>query len=80
MSKYFSRPEFLNIFEGLIAGEIVDHDNAVCPFIVGAGNRTEPFLASSIPNLQFDFAPIDGERSAWSEYYLKRKSTPMVAR
>ena len=77
---YLSRPELLNVSEGLFAGEIIGHDDTMGSFVVCACNGSESFLASSIPNLQFDFVVIDGERSEWSGTYLNLKSTPMVAK
>lgn len=63
MKNHLSGPELLNVFEGLIAGEVVDHDDAMCAFVVRTGDGAESFLACSIPDLQFDLTAVDGKRS-----------------
>ena len=80
MSFYLSCPKLLNVFEALLCSEIIHHDDSVSPFIVGTCDCSKSFLASSIPDLKFDFASVEGKRSTLDSDYLNRKSTPMVAR
>ena len=39
----------LDVVEGVHVGHIVDHADAVGTTVVGRGDGTEPFLASSVP-------------------------------
>ena len=42
----------LHVVEGLLVGDVVDHDDAVGAPVVGAGDGAEPLLASRVPDLQ----------------------------
>jgi hypothetical protein len=66
--EYLSSPELLDIPEGLVAGEIVDHDDAMCSLIVCAGDGSETFLTGRVPDLQLDFVAVDGEGSDYRWY------------
>ena len=69
--------EFL---EGLAPGDVVHNHNALCAFVVGAGDCAEPLLARGVPNLKLYYLPVDVDRPASGGAYLNRKSTPMVAK
>lgn len=40
-----------HVFEGLGVGRIVDQDDCVGPFVVGAGESSESLLSGGIPDL-----------------------------
>lgn len=79
-SAYLSDPKVVNVLETLLAGDVVYDDDGVGSFIVGPSDGSETFLSCSVPNLQLDHFPLDRQGSLWWVFYLKRKSTPMVAR
>lgn len=43
-----------NIVKSLTIGDIVDNNDSLCASVVGSGQSSEPFLASSVPNLKLD--------------------------
>ena len=49
----------LHVGEALSAGDVVDHDDAVCPPVVGAGDGPEPLLAGRVPDLQLDSLSVE---------------------
>ena len=48
----------LNVGEALAAGDVIHHNHAVCPPVVGAGDRPEPLLTRRVPDLQLHFLPV----------------------
>ena len=48
----------LDIGEALAAGDVVDHDDAVSPPVVGAGDGAEALLARRVPDLQLHLLPV----------------------
>ncbi len=56
-----SVPVFSSIFERLGIGDIEYHHDGMCPTVIRAGDGPKAFVASSVPNLQFDGAALKGE-------------------
>ena len=48
----------LDVGEALAAGDVIHHDHAVRPPVVGAGDRPEPLLTRRVPDLQLHFLPV----------------------
>jgi hypothetical protein len=78
--RYFTDPVGVDIFEALSAGDIVDDDDGVGSLVVGSSDGAESFLACRVPDLELDYFSLHGQRSLCRLLYLKRKSTPIVAR
>ena len=51
---YLTKPKRLNIIESLLFGYVIYDDDSMCTFIIRTSNGSEPFLTSSIPDLQLD--------------------------
>jgi hypothetical protein len=62
---YLSHPKVFNILKALLLCDIVDYNDGVRSFIVGPRDGSEPFLASSVPYLQFDDISLDCEGSVY---------------
>jgi hypothetical protein len=77
---YLSDPKVIDVLEAFLFGDIVDDEYGMCPLIVGACDGPEAFLAGGVPDLQFDYFSLDCRGPVSIKGYLKRKSTPMVAR
>jgi hypothetical protein len=73
-------PEFLNICKALVVGQVIHQENAMSPLVIRTGNGPEPLLTGGVPDLQLHNTVIDVEGPFLVDEYLKRKSTPMVAR
>ena len=59
---YFVDPISVDVFERLEIVFVIDHDDAICPLVVGVGNGPESLLACSIPNLYFHAFPLHVQR------------------
>jgi hypothetical protein len=73
-------PEFFNIGKALIVGQVIHQKNTMSTLVISTRNGPKPLLTGSVPYLQLNNTAIDGERPFLADKYLKRKSTPMVAR
>ncbi len=80
MKRYLIDPEFFDVSEALVIGEVVYEENAVCAFVVGTSDGPESLLPSSVPDLQLDNTVINIKRPTSQNSYLNLKSTPIVAR
>lgn len=52
MSKLLVHPELADVFETQWIGEVEDEKDSAAS-VVGAGDRSKTFLASSVPDLEF---------------------------
>ena len=55
----FLDPVAGHVLERLRIGGIVNEDDSICAFVVRFCESSEPFLASRVPDLQFDKLIID---------------------
>jgi hypothetical protein len=55
----FFHPIGDNIIKGFGCGDIVDQDDCMSAFVIGFGDSSEAFLASSVPDLKFYIALLD---------------------
>jgi hypothetical protein len=64
-----------------LIGDVVDDDDPIGTAVVTAGNGSEAFLASCIPDLELNVLAInlDSLKAAASSHEY-RKSTPIVVR
>jgi len=75
LSTNLFHPDFY-VIEGILIINGVCHDDAHCAFVIVLRDLSKPFLASSIPDLQFDFLAINIdlfslEVYAWFEFKQK---------
>jgi hypothetical protein len=49
----FVHPELADVFETQWIGEVEDEKDSLAASVVGAGDRSKTFLASSVPDLEF---------------------------
>jgi len=47
------------VFEAILVGQVEHQYDGVAASVVGGGDRSEPFLACSVPDLQLDLFLID---------------------
>ena len=80
LGKYLSQPKEVDIVEAFLLGDVVYYEYCVCAFVVGTRYRAEALLSGCVPNLQLDYAAVEGEGPGWWWGYLNLKSTPMVVR
>lgn len=76
----FAEPEVVDVLEGLLVEDVVDDEDTLGSFVVRACDSSESLLAGSVPYLQFYWVAFQIHRSGLDIMYLKRKSTPIVAR
>lgn len=56
---YLHKPKIFDVFKTLFLSDIVDNDDGMCAFIIGAGDSPKSLLPSGIPYLQFDDVSAD---------------------
>ena len=52
----------MDILVGFLVSDIVGHDDSMSTLVVRSGDGLEAFLASSVPDLEFDFLVINRDR------------------
>ena len=69
--RYLFEPKLFDIFITFLIGLIVNHENSMGSPVVGTGDSSEMFLSRRIPNLQFNYVPVDCDGSRVMRIILK---------